>query len=133
MTTKPLAFIYDRHATPTQAIMLLRVGACRQYAEERGWEIAGEWVDCGNDALTDDHRPEFDRMLANLLGSHRGGRTTVCVVCDWDRLSRDPEQRQKFARQVTCAGGWIETIAGETSKRADRQRGLLNAAPDGGA
>lgn len=113
--------------------MLLRVGACREYAEGMGWDIAGQWVDDGDNALTGDHRPEFLRMLAKLLGAHRGGRDVVCVVCDWDRLSRDREQCQKFARQVISAGGWIETIAGETTKREDQRRGLLTAAPDGGA
>lgn len=37
-----VAFIYDRHATPTKGILLLRLGACREYAEEQRWEIAGE-------------------------------------------------------------------------------------------
>ncbi|MBV9023933.1 MAG: recombinase family protein [Streptomycetaceae bacterium] len=131
--TPPLAFIYDRHATPTKAIMLLRVGACREYAEEQGWEIAGEWVDDGDNALTDDNRPQFDLMLAELLGTHRGGRTVVCVVTDWDRLSRDSWNRLIFARKVALAGGWIETIVGETTKPEARSRGLLTRAPEVGA
>jgi DNA invertase Pin-like site-specific DNA recombinase len=126
---KPVAFIYDRHATPTKGILLLRLAACREYVEQEGYELAGEWVDDGHHALTDDNRPQFDAMHDALLAAHQAGRKVVCVVLDWDRISRDRWNLAIFARRITLAGGWVETIAGETTKPEDARRGLLTAAP----
>ncbi len=125
-TQPPLAFIYDRHASRTLAVLLLRLTACQEYAEEQGWEIAGKWYDHGDHALLDDHRTKFDRMLNALQVAHRSGREVVCLVFDWDRLSRDDGNRRVFVRKVTFTGGWVETITGETSKGTS---GRLTKAP----
>lgn len=126
----PLAFVYDRHATTTRVILQLRLEECRDYAEAKGWPIVGEWIDLGDHALLDDRRPEFDQCLARLLAAHRqGDQPVVMLVHDWDRLSFDRAQRAIYSRRVELAGGWIETIIGETSKPHDRHRGLLTAAP----
>ncbi len=122
----PLAFIYDRHASRTIAVLLLRLTACQEYAEEQGWEIAGKWYDHGDHALLDDHRPKFDRMVRALEAAHRLGREVVCLIIHWDRLSRDDWNRRVFVRKVTLAGGWVETITGETSKDTS---GRLTKAP----
>src|SRR5690348_4192326 len=129
MPPTPLAFVYDRHATRTRAILQLRLEACRAYAEAKGWPIVGEWIDIGDHALLDEKRPEFDECLARLLAAHDGGQPVVILVHDWDRLSHDRAQRAIYSRRVELAGGWIETTAGQTSRPADRHRGLLTAAP----
>jgi DNA invertase Pin-like site-specific DNA recombinase len=119
MTTNrnPLAFIYDRQTSPTVGVVLMRVAVCRQYAEERGYEIAGEWHDTGDNALTD-HRPQFDRMLTEMLATRVGGRDEiVCLVNDFDRLSHNPHHRTRFIRRVQAAGGWVENCLGEKEER----------------
>jgi DNA invertase Pin-like site-specific DNA recombinase len=122
----PLVFIYDRHATANKVILQLRLEACAQYAEARGWEIGGWFLDTGDDALTDHRRPSFEAML-NTCRSADAEIPRVVLVHDWDRLTRDGWQRRIFARRVTLAGGWVETIAGESTK--DDQRGRLTSAP----
>src|SRR6478609_3317033 len=86
VTTKPLAFIYDRHNTPASGVLLKRLQTCRGYAAERGWPVAGEWVDTGHVALST-NRPQFDILVSKLLGAHQlGDRPVVCLVTEWGRL-----------------------------------------------
>ncbi|MDP2857270.1 MAG: recombinase family protein, partial [Bacillota bacterium] len=56
---------------------------CR-YARERGWAIAGEYVDAGFSARTDD-RPEFKRMIADA----KMGKFDVIMVLRGDRFARN--------------------------------------------
>jgi hypothetical protein len=65
-----------------------------------------------------------------MSDERRSGRTVVCIVTDWDRLSRDARRRRTFACKISLAGGWVETIAGETTKPEDARRGLLSRAPN---
>jgi hypothetical protein len=127
---RPIAFIYDRHCTPTRAILLLRLEVCRMYCEQQGWELVGEWIDEGDEALLDERRTQFERLAARMNWVRHGTkRPLVCLVHDWDRLSFDRASRSRFVRRIDLAGGWIETIVGETSKPEERRRGLLTAAP----
>jgi DNA invertase Pin-like site-specific DNA recombinase len=109
----PLAFVYDRHASPTPGVLTLRLDLCRLRANEQGWEVAGEWVDRGDAALSDGHRPEFDRMLAAMREASRSGRTVLCLVADWYRLSRDTATERGFRARIATAGGYTATGAGE--------------------
>lgn len=129
MTTKrPFVLLYDRHATRTRTILDLRLEACRAYAKKQGWPIVGEWIDLGDHALLDDPRPEFHQLILRLWHAHRlSDRPVVVLIHDWDRLSHARAQQAIFSRRVELAGGWIETIAGETSRPAGRHRGLLTA------
>lgn len=122
---RPLAFLYDRRDTPTRAVTLVRIETCRQYADAQGWDVAGDWIDEGEAALTD-RRPEFDILISKMLGAHRGGREVVCLVTDFGRLSSNPETRARFVKRVHLVGGRIETIAGE---RSDDRTGRLTGAP----
>lgn len=122
----PLAFIYDRHATPTEGVLLLRLEANTQYVQAQGWELAGEWVDRGDEALTDDHRPKFEEMLKAIGRAAQNGRKAVCLVSSWDRFSRSDWERRIFVRKVTLAGGWVQTIVGESSRDPS---GTLTKAP----
>jgi hypothetical protein len=38
-------------ASPIPVILDIRLARCRAYAESRGWEIAGIWLDLGDHAL----------------------------------------------------------------------------------
>jgi DNA invertase Pin-like site-specific DNA recombinase len=108
----PLAYIYDRVATTNRVVLQLRLEACAQYADAQGWEIGGWFVDEGDDALTTDKRPSFDAMC-NTIRAASVDTERVCLVNDWDRLSRDQEALGLFTRQVLQLGARVETCFGE--------------------
>jgi DNA invertase Pin-like site-specific DNA recombinase len=55
----------------------------REYAERRGWTVAGEYVDVGISG-TKEKRPELDRLMAD---AHRR-RFDVVAVWKFDRFAR---------------------------------------------
>jgi DNA invertase Pin-like site-specific DNA recombinase len=55
----------------------------REYAERRGWTVAGEYVDVGISG-TRERRPELDRLMAD---AHRR-RFDVIAVWKFDRMAR---------------------------------------------
>jgi len=55
----------------------------REYAERRGWTVAGEYVDIGISG-TKEKRPELDRLMAD---AHRR-RFDVVAVWKFDRMAR---------------------------------------------
>lgn len=111
----PLAFIYDRHVTTAEAILDIRLQDCRAYVTRQGWDTAGEWLDRGTDALTNDRRPLFDDLCWAVERATAAGRRAVLLVQDWDRLSRDEQARAGFVRRIQLGGGWSETVQGETA------------------
>ncbi|WP_406421101.1 recombinase family protein [Streptomyces sp. NBC_00873] len=116
------AFIYDRHATFLTAILDIRLDRCRGYAESRGWEVAGIWLDLGDHALSDDHRPQFDAMCRDLEAS---AGPTVCLVDDFARLTRDASRNSVMRRRIAQAGSHCETSDGESDTAEHKQRGRL--------
>ncbi|WP_269857940.1 recombinase family protein [Streptomyces sp. RPT161] len=107
-----LVFVYDRHATLARDMLLMRLETCAEYAEKKGWRIAGWWVDQGDDALTNDKRPAFGLML-NTIRAAGTDVPRVVLVHDWHRFSRDDAARGLFTRKVLHLGGWVETCQGE--------------------
>lgn len=121
MTSSPAsqrlrAFLYDRHASPTEGVLLLRLEYCKLRAAEAGWQVAGEFVDRGDDALGDDHRPEFDRMIGSMCEQVASGRQVVFLVSDWYRLSRDAENEAAFRARITTVGGYTTTAVEEDNR-----------------
>jgi DNA invertase Pin-like site-specific DNA recombinase len=116
----PLAFIYDRKTSDTsssEGILRLRLGACREWASVRGYDVAdGEWVDRGDAALRMDHRPAFERLLDAMCEARAAGRAVLCLVNDWDRLANLALPQIDFRRKVQGAGGWTETAIGENDR-----------------
>jgi DNA invertase Pin-like site-specific DNA recombinase len=55
----------------------------REYADRRGWQIAGEYVDAGISGAKD-RRPELDRMMADA----HTRRFDVVAVWKFDRFAR---------------------------------------------
>jgi hypothetical protein len=123
----PLAFLYDRCLTSNAAMLELRCTALAEYVEERGWAQAGYFVDYGDAALTNDNRPAFDELLRTM--GRATGLERVCLVYDWGRLSHDADHRQEFTRRALGAGGWLETIGGETVTIGAVPDGRLTGAP----
>lgn len=61
----------------------MQTGELQEYAERRGWTIAGEYVDSGISG-TKEKRPELDRLMAD---AHRR-RFDVVAVWKFDRFAR---------------------------------------------
>ncbi|MGP4002385.1 recombinase family protein [Streptomyces sp. 8N706] len=114
---RPLAYIYDRHATRSPGTLDLRLDGCRTYAERQGWEVAGHWVDRGDDALSEEHRPQLDALCA-AMGRCSDARTRVCLVHSWERLCRDAMARERLSRRVALAGGRTVTSFGQSDESA---------------
>lgn len=118
--TRPLAFIYDRKTSDTassEGILRLRLGACREWAAVRGYDVAdGEWVDRGDAALRMDRRPAFEQLLSAMREARDSGRTVLCLVNDWDRLANLALPQIEFRRKVQSACGWTETALGENDR-----------------
>jgi hypothetical protein len=106
-----LAFIYDRCATQDTTELERRLTACGEYVIARGWGFGGWWRDTNDHALVNDHRPAFDALLRTMRAAE--GCERVCLVYDWDRLSRDLQARGLMTRRVLLLGGWVETCGGE--------------------
>jgi len=82
MTTR--VAIYARVSTTTHGQdVSLQTRELRQFAEARGWQIAGEYVDVGESGAKDS-RPQLNRLMADAHKRRFG------VVCVWrfDRFAR---------------------------------------------
>lgn len=123
-SAQPLAFIYDRQASPTPGVVVLHLEVCNLRARDEGWQIAGEWVDKGDAALSDDNRPEFDTMMTSMAAAVSAGREVLCLVADWGRLSRDFSAEAALRARVRAVGGYTATGIGE-----DDRAGSTRAAP----
>ena len=62
----------------------LQLDELRQVAAQRGWSVAGEFVDLGVSG-TVDSRPDLDRMMVDA----RTGRLDLIAVFRFDRFARD--------------------------------------------
>ncbi|WP_269858341.1 recombinase family protein [Streptomyces sp. RPT161] len=125
-----LAFIYDRCATKNTTELERRLTVCADYVSSHGWGFGGWWRDDGDYALTNDHRPAFDTLLRAMRATADGPRR-VCLIHDWDRLSRDQAARGVMTRRVLLEGGWVETCTGEKCTPDGRytQVGRLTSGP----
>jgi DNA invertase Pin-like site-specific DNA recombinase len=78
------AAIYARVSTTNHGQDVnMQLRESRQFAEARGWQIAGEYVDAGISGAKDS-RPELNRMMAD---AHRR-RFDAVVVWKFDRFAR---------------------------------------------
>ncbi|MFF3276019.1 recombinase family protein [Streptomyces chrestomyceticus] len=117
-TPPPLAFIYDRNIATSSPYLALRLNGCDHYAHLRhGWQVAGVWIDRGQDALDPVHRPEFSALL-EIMKTQAGRRPVICLVHTWDRLARDPDQRIALQQRVAQVGGYCATTFDESDERA---------------
>jgi len=127
----------------------LQLRELRQFAEARGWRIAGEYVDAGVSG-TKDSRPELNRLMAD---AHKRRFEVVCVW-RFDRFARSVSHLLRaletfkalgidfvsFSEQMdtsTPAGKMVFTVLGavaelERSLIVERVRaGLRNARAKG--
>lgn len=130
-TPSPLVFVYDRNAGRSRHFLELRIAGCKNTATRYAWEVAGEWIDRGDDALDDvpSLRPRFMEMAGQMAAATEQGRPVLCLVHNWDRLSRSSDRRAQFQRLVAVAGGWTVTTFGETDGRGGTSHSRPHTAP----
>ena len=85
LTQASRCVLYARlSVTKEESVSIARqLQSCRKYAEARGWEVVGEFVDDGVSATA--NRPEERRGWTSLLGS---GDFDAVVIWKVDRLAR---------------------------------------------
>jgi hypothetical protein len=83
--------------------------------------VAGIWLDLGDYALGN-RRPQFDALCVAM---ERAPGPIVCLVDDWDRLTRDASQSAVMRHRIGQAGGHCETAEGESDTPAEKARGRL--------
>jgi len=79
------AALYARVSTRDQS-PALQLDALRLLAAQRGWTVAGEYVDHGISG-TRSKRPELDRMMADV----HAGKCDVVAVWKFDRFARSTQ------------------------------------------
>lgn len=115
------AFLYERVSTQKQADRDLSIpdqdAAMRRYAEAKGWEVAGTYIDEGLSGTTD-RRPAFQRMIEDALS----GLADVIVVHSLTRLFREHFFMEKYRRKLEEKGVRIVSI---TEDVGDSEIGLF--------
>lgn len=112
MSDKPLrAVLYGRCSSQKQADRDLSVPAqlehCRAHAKRKGWVVVGEYRDDGISGFEDERRPDFRRMLADMVRQPRP--FDVIVVWDYSRFSRSLEHSIRASQDVRAAGVQLES------------------------
>jgi site-specific DNA recombinase len=82
---------------------------CRKLALEKGWQVAGEYIDNDTSAYKGKARPEYARMLEDIAG----GRVDAVVAYHQDRLTRRPMEWELFVELCDKAG--VQQLATVTS------------------
>src|SRR5713226_6901230 len=98
MTTR--VAIYARVSTTNHGQdVSLQTRELRQFAEARGWQIAGEYVDAGVSGAKDS-RPELNRLMADA--SKR--RFDIVAVWRFDRFARSTSHLLRALEQFRALG-----------------------------
>jgi site-specific DNA recombinase len=104
------AVIYARVSTPKQAEADLSIPdqlrACAIYCEQQGWQMVGQYTDAGLTA-TDDNRPDFQRMVEDVLSGTGGFE--IIVVHSQSRFFRDNFQTEIYRRRLLKFG--VEVVS----------------------
>ncbi|MEA5454503.1 recombinase family protein [Sinomonas sp. JGH33] len=93
--------------------------ACMQIIRQRGWAVAGEYVD--NSVSASDarkSRPAYDRLVA----AWERGEYDALVCWDLDRLTRQPRQLEDWIDRATERGLRLVTANGEADLGTDGGR-----------
>jgi DNA invertase Pin-like site-specific DNA recombinase len=81
-TTNTRSVLYCRVSTTDQNVEV-QLTALREYAERRGWQVAGEYVDLGVSG-SKERRPALDKLMADA----RRRAMDAVVVFRFDRFAR---------------------------------------------
>jgi DNA invertase Pin-like site-specific DNA recombinase len=83
MKTEERVAIYARVSTNSGQDPAMQIRELREYCKNRGWKIAGEFVDSGVSGATDS-RPQLNRLMADANRC----RFDVVAVWDFSRFAR---------------------------------------------
>jgi len=81
-------------------------GALVRYADDRGWTVAGEYVDAGLPGTSLD-RPALNALLERI---ERRADLDAVLVHDLDRLSRDPYHLIGLYRRLVACGAEVVSV-----------------------
>src|SRR5690349_19661203 len=114
MTPVPRAAVYARFSTEKQDSRSIddQVRRCRQVADQRGWEVVGDYSDA---AVSGTH---VDRVnLQRLLKDARRRDFDLVVVDDLSRLSRDLGATWQiiFGDLAACGVHVVDSSTGRSS------------------
>lgn len=105
------AVIYVRVSTTRQAESDLsipdQISQCRNYCQQRGWEVVDVYSEPGASALDDD-RPAFQEMIYRVSQSKPA--IDYVVVHSLSRFSRDALHSELYVRQLRKAGAALVSI-----------------------
>lgn len=107
------AAIYARISSDpegTTAGVQRQIKDCYEWAERRGWFVADEYVDNDTSAYSGKRRPEYDRMLDDLVEGRRDG----VIVYHLDRLHRRPRELEDFLESCDRVG--VRNLASVTGE-----------------
>jgi site-specific DNA recombinase len=91
---------------------------CRKIATDRGWTVAGEYVDNSVSASGKKARKDYDRMVEAY-----GADEFDALVCwDLDRLTRNPRQLEDWIEAAQDRGLLLVTANGEADLSTDAGR-----------
>ncbi len=98
---------------------------CRRLCEDRGWTVAGAYID--NDISAADVpgkkrllRPEYDRLVRDISAK----KLDAVAVWDLDRLTRRPDELEAFVTLCETHNVTLEWLSGSVKPGGD---GLLTA------
>jgi site-specific DNA recombinase len=97
------AAIYARISSDpdaTRAGVERQLKDCHEWAGRRGWVVVDEYIDNDTSAYSGKRRPEYERMLEDLVDGRRDG----VVVYHLDRLHRRPRELEDFVDACDRAG-----------------------------
>lgn len=120
--------LYVRVSTAEQAEQGLSLPAQRQalerYAAEHGWQVSRSYEEPGASG-TDDNRPAFRRMTADLLGGDLAGRVGAILVIQTSRFMRDALKAKVWKKKLEAEG--IRVIATQQDFGEDPMGKLVEA------
>ena len=96
------AALYCRVSTAVGQNPEMQVRELREFAERRGWKIAGEYIDTGVSGAKDS-RPELNRLMAD---AHRR-RFDAVIVWKFDRFARSVSHLLKGLETFRALGDRI--------------------------
>src|SRR5258708_20867880 len=105
MTTR--VAIYARVSTTTHGQdVSMQARELRQFAEARGWTVAGEYIDAGVSGARDS-RPELNRLMAD---AHKRRFDVVCVW-RFDRFARSTSHLLRALETFNALGGAFVSLS----------------------
>lgn len=99
MKTEKRAAIYARVSTTLGQNPEMQIRDLREYCRNRGWKIAGEFVDSGISGATDS-RPQLNRLMADANRC----RFDVVAVWDFSRFARSTSHLLRALESFSALG-----------------------------